>query len=336
MIGFTHYGVRMFRPALLSLIFTATMPVTTHAQRTSTAQDSYPSKPIRMLLGVPPGGGTDVLARIVSSEFLKSMGHPVIIDNRPGAGHAIASEIVAKAPPNGYTLLMANANHTLNPFVYDKLPYDTEKDFTFVTQVVTQPLVLVVSATSSINTIKDLIASAKTKPGAMSGGTAGTAGAGALTMQVFRKNTGTDFVIIPYKGGAQATMGVIQNEVQFFFSSMTTGMAMIKSGKLKVIGTSAKKRLESMPDIPTFREAGLNGLDFSPWEGILAPAKTPRAITEKLHREIVKMLKQPEVLSTLAAGGSYPVGSSPEEFTADVHAQLETFTKVFRDIKPGQ
>lgn len=326
----------MFHPALLCTLAAVALPVTALAQRAPGTQDNYPSKPIRMLLGVPPGGGTDVLARIVSGEFLKSMGHPVIIDNRPGAGHAIASEIVAKAPPNGYTLLMANANHTLNPFVYDKLPYDTEKDFTFVTQVVTQPLVLVVNATSPVNSIRDLVAAAKSRPGALSGGIAGTAGAGALTMQVFRKNTGTDFVIVPYKGGAQAVMGVIQNEVQFFFSSMTTGIPMIRAGKLKVIGTSAKKRLESMPDVPTFREAGLNGLDFSPWEGILAPAKTPRAITEKLHREIVKMLKQPEVLSTLAAGGSYPVGSSPDEFTADVHAQLETFTKVFRDIKPGQ
>jgi tripartite-type tricarboxylate transporter receptor subunit TctC len=306
---------------------------TTTVQAATPAGADYPTRPIRMLLGVPPGGGTDVLARIVSSDFLKHMGHPVIIDNRPGAGHAIASEIVAKAPPNGYTLLMANANHTLNPFVYDKLPYDTFRDFTFVTQVVTQPLVLVVNSTAPVNSIKELIALAKAKPGSLSGGIAGTAGAGALTMQVFRRQTGTDFVIIPYKGGAQAIMGVMQGEVHFFFSSMTTGMAMIKQGKLKVIGTSSVKRLEMMPDVPTFREAGLTGLDFSPWEGILAPAGLPRAVSDKIHREVVRMLKQPEVLANLAAGGSYPVGSSPDEFTAEIRTQLESFGKAFRDMK---
>ena len=311
----------------------ACLPAGVWGQGSPSSVNSFPSRPIRLLLGVPPGGGTDVLARIVANEFLRNLGQPVVLDNRPGAGHTIASEIVASAQPNGYTLQMANANHTLNPFVYDKLPYDTERDFTFITQIVTQPLVLVVNASFPVSSTKDLIAMAKAKPGALSGGTAGTAGAGALTMQMFRQQTGTDFVVVPYKGGAQAVVGVLQGEVQFFFSSMTTSMAAIKSGRLKVLGTSSKVRLASLPDVATFQEAGLQGLDFAPWEGFIAPARTPRAVVDRLHREVVRLLKLPDVLASLAAGGSYPVGSSPDEFAAEIRHQLDLFSRVFKTAK---
>jgi len=294
-----------------------------------TAQ-AYPSRPIRMLLGVPPGGGTDVLARIVGNHLSVRFGHPVIIDNRPGAGHSIATGMVARARPDGHTLMMANANHTLNPFVYAKLPYDTVRDFAPVTQVVTQPLVLIVHPSFPAASVKDLIAMARASPGKLTAGIAGTAGAGAIAMEIFRRVSKTDFVIVPYKGGAGALLAVLQGEAQFFFSSMTTGMGAIKSGKVKILATSNRTRMPGYPDIPTLLESGLPGIDVTPWEGLIAPAGTPRAIIVRLHGEIAAMLKQPEVLARLSDLGSAARGSTPEEFAAEIRQQLELFGSILK------
>jgi len=304
------------------------LPAVASAQD-ETAQ-AYPSRPIRMLLGVPPGGGTDVLARIVGNHLSVRFGQPVIIDNRPGAGHSIATGMVARARPDGHTLMMANANHTLNPFVYAKLPYDTVRDFAPVTQVVTQPLVLIVHPSFPATSVKDLIAMARASPGKLTAGIAGTAGAGAIAMEIFKRVSKTDFVIVPYKGGAGALLAVLQGEAQFFFASMTTGMGAIKSGKVKILATSSRSRLPGYADVPTLLESGLPGIDVTPWEGLLAPAGTPRAIISRLHAEIASMLKQPEVLARLSDLGSAARGSTPEEFAAEIRQQLELFGSILK------
>lgn len=303
------------------------------AQSSPDRDTDYPAKPIRILVGVPPGGSTDLVSRIVANEFLKTFGQPVIVDNRPGAGHAVASAIVAKSAPNGYTLQMVNANHTQNPFIVDNLPYDAQRDFTPITQVVTQPLVLVVNASLPVASVKELIAMAKAKPGTLSAGTAGTAGAGALTTLMFKQQTGTDFVTVPYKGGGPALTGLLSGEVQFYFSSMTSSWGAIKNGKVKVLGTSSKTRLPAMPEVPTLLESGLVGLDLAPWDGLVAPAKTPRAIVDRLYREVSRLLKLPDVLAKLSAAGSYPIGNTPDEFAAEIKHQLDVVGRVFKAEK---
>ena len=304
------------------------------AQSSPDRDNDYPVKPIRMLVGVPPGGSTDLVARIVASEFLKTFGQPVIIDNRPGAGHSIASAIVAKSAPNGYTLQMVNANHTQNPFIVGNLPYDTQRDFMPITQVVTQPLVLIVNASLPVASVKELIAMAKAKPGTLTGGTAGAAGAGALTMLMFQRQSGTDFVTVTYKGGGPALTALISGEVQFYFASMTASLGAIKSGKVKVLGTSSKTRLPSLPEVPTLLESGLVGLDFAPWDGMVAPARTPRAIIDRLYREVSRLLKLPDVLAKLSAAGSYPIGNTPDEFATEIKHQLDVVSRVFKTEKP--
>ncbi len=301
------------------------------AQSRPQASDSdYPSRPIRMIIGNPPGGGSDLLARVVTNEISKGLRQRVIIDNRPGAGHTIASEIVTKALPNGYTVQWVNGNFTLNPYVYGNLPYDTERDFAPVTQLVTQPLVLVVNTSFPVGSVKDLIAMARAKPGALSASTSGTAGAAATTTAMFKLQTGTDYVIVPYQGGAQAMLALLQGEVQFYFSTTATGMETIRSGKIKVLATSSNKRLPYLPDVPTLMESGLVGLDIAPWDGIVAPAKTPRVIIDRLHRELVKALAQPNVSAHLTASGSEPIGSTPDEFAAEIKRQLELFGRLFK------
>ncbi|OGA42316.1 MAG: hypothetical protein A3G24_11540 [Betaproteobacteria bacterium RIFCSPLOWO2_12_FULL_62_13] len=301
--------------------------------RLHTSDSDYPSRPIRIVAGWPAGGGSDHIARIVAKHLTEGLGQQVIIDNRPGAGHTIALTIVANASPDGHTLQMVNANYTLNPFIYGKQPYDIKRDFAPVTQVVSHPLVLVVSASLPVASLKDLIAMAKAKPGALSAGTGGTAGAGAVTTEMFRYVSGTDFVTVPYKGGAQAQLAVVQGEVQFMIGTMTTTMPAIQSGKLKVLATSSKRRLPFFPDVPTFVESGLAGLDIRPWEGIVAPAKTPRPVIDRLHGEVVKMLKLPDIQAQLAKTSSEPIGSTPAEFSTQIQHQLQLFARIFRGGK---
>ncbi len=301
--------------------------------RLQAGDSDYPSRPIRVVAGWPAGGGSDVVVRLLASQLSQSLGQQIIIDNRPGAGNSIASAIVAKAPPNGYTLQFVNANHTLNPFVYGKLPYDTERDFAPISQVTRSALVLVVSASFPVASLKDLIAMAKDKPHTLSAGTSGTAGAGAVTTEMFKLVSGMDFLVVPYKGGAPAMIGLLQGEVQFAIATQATAMGYIKNGRLKVLASSSEKRLPHMPDVPTFLELGLAGLDLGPWEGVIAPAKTPRVIIDRLYRELAKALKQPDVLANFAAQGVEPVGSTPDEFAARIRHQLDSFGRIFKDGK---
>ena len=293
-------------------------------------KSGYPDKSIRLLLGVPPGGSTDIVARIIVVKLAEALGQQVVIDNRGGAGGAIASDIVARASPDGYTLLFAYASHTTTPFLYTNIPYDPVKSFTPITQVATQPLVITVHPSLPVNTIGDLIAYAKAHPDKLNIGIAGAGSGGHIASEYFKQLTGTQIVPIIYKGGGPSMIALLSGEVQLMFASTSTAMAFIKQGKLKVIATTSTQRLPYLPDVPTFDEAGVKGLRVSPWQGLLGPAGLPRAIVDRLYTEVAKVLRLPEVRENLAATGTDPAGSTPEEFAAEINHQLERLGKVIK------
>jgi len=291
---------------------------------------SYPTRPIRVVAGWPPGGGSDTLARLLTSQLSMSLGQQLIIDNRVGAAHSIASDIVARALANGYTLQMVNANHTINPFVYQKLPYDTERDFAPVSQLTRNTLVLLVHAALPVASVQELIALAHSKPDTLAVATAGVAGTGAVTTEVLKRLSGIPFIIVPYKGGGPAMVAVMQGESQLMIATQSSAMPFIKSGKVKVLAAVSKKRLPLFEEVPTFQEAGLPALELGPWDGLLAPARTPAAIIDLIHRHVVRALTQPEVASALANHGFEIVASTPAEFTEHIHQELAMLRQVFR------
>ncbi len=299
-------------------------PAFTHAQT-----DAYPGKPIRLLVPSPPGGSNDGVARIVSANLSQSLGRPIVIDNRAGGG-VIASELVARARADGYTLLFAFAAFTITPFLHVKPPYDVLKDFAPISEVADQALFLIVHPGVTANTIKELVALSHAKPGGLMAGFTQPGSSTHLAAEIFKLKTGTTKSItsISYKGGAAAQIALLSGEVQISFITATAMLPQVKTGKIKVIATSASKRAPYLPDIPTFDESGVSGVEASPWQGLLAPAGTPRAIVGQLHGEVVKLLKQADVVERLAAMGAAPVGSSPAEFRNKLARELTVFAKI--------
>lgn len=291
----------------------------------------YPNRSIRMIVPVAPGGSTDIVGRIVSRKLSEGLGHQVVVDNRPGASGMIGSEVVAKSTPDGYTLLFAFATHTTTPFLYSKVPYDTLKAFAPVSLVATQPLVLVVSSSLSVDSVKSLIALARSRPGQLNSGVATAGGGGHLALELFKKASGTDIVSVFYKGGAPAQLALISGEVQMAFATTAQVLPQLKSGRIKALATTSRQRLSYLADVPTLAETGLKDVDIVPWQGILAPASTPSSVIERLHSEVVKLLKAPDTLELLAASGSDPVGSTPAEFSAWIRRELTLLGPVIRE-----
>jgi len=313
-----------------ALITTAVAALALPAQGWAQAP-SYPTKAIRMIVPVTPGGSTDVVGRIIGNRLREAFGESVVVDNRPGAGSIPGSEIVARAAPDGYTLLFGYITHTTTPFLHSKVPYDAVKDFTPVSLVATQPIVVVTNTSVPANTLKELIALSRAKPGQLHYGVAATGSAGHVAAEMFKMLTGADFVAVPYKGGAPVQVALQSGEVQLAFASTTSALAQIRAGKLRTLATTGAKRIAYLPDVPTIEEAaGLKGFEVSPWQGILGPARLPRPIVDRLHGAIVRMLKQPETIERLAATGTDPVGSTPEEFAAHIRRELEQFGKVIK------
>ena len=300
------------------------VPAVTRAQI-----EPYPSKPIRVLVPSPPGGSNDGVARIVSASLNQSLGRPIVIDNRAGGG-VIASELVARARADGYTLLFAFAAFTITPFLHIKPPYDVLKDFAPISEVAEQPLFLIVHPSVAANTIKELVALSKSKPGGLMAGFTQPGSSTHLAAEIFKLKTDTakSITSISYKGGASAQMALLSGEVQVSFLTATATLPQVKTGRIKVIATSAAKRVHYLPDVPTFDEAGVTGMEASPWQGLLAPAGTPRAIITLLHAEVVKLLSRPENVGRLAALGADPVGSSPAQFREKLERELKTFGKM--------
>jgi len=296
------------------------------------ATGNYPDKPIRVIVPVAAGGGTDIIARIVMSKVAEGMGATIVIDNRAGAGGILGNEIVAHSQPDGYTLLFTYAAHTIVPFIYRKVPYDVYKDFAPVTMAGSQPLLLAVNSSVKANTVQELIALAKAKPNELNVALATPSSSGALAAELFKILTNTQMVSVPFKGGAPALTAMVSGEVQLIFTTPPTVMPYIKGGKVRVLGTSGKDRVPYLPEVPTLAEAGIKDFNTAPWQGLLAPAGTPPAIIDKLYRQVGEMLKTPYAQERFMAAGTDIVGSSPKEFGELIRRELAQNSKVIKAV----
>jgi len=299
----------------------------------ATGADVYPNRPIRLVVPTGAGGNTDTFARIVADKLKGPLGQQIIVDNRSGASGIVGSDIVAKAVPDGYTLLMVFPSHPVNPSLYSDLPYDTLKDFAPVTMVTSVTQVLVVNPKLPIHTVKDLIAQAKEKPGHFNHGVVARGSLGDLSAEVFSMMTGAKLTQIAYKGAPQVMTALIGGELQVYFSAPVVAIPQMKAGRVRALGVSTKKRLAVIPDVPTIAEAGVPGYEVVGWNGILAPAKTPRAIIERLNADIVKVIRTPEVEADILAQGIEPIGNTPEEFGRIIRADVERWGKILKGTK---
>ena len=296
----------------------------------------YPTKPIRMIVGYPPGGGTDIVGRMVAQKLSEAFGQTVVIDNRGGAAGSIGTELAAKSVPDGYTILMGNvAPNAINVSLYAKLGYDPVKDFEPVSLVASTPNILVVHPSVAVKTVPDLVALAKAKPGTLNYPSAGIGSSSHLAGELFDNLAGVKMVHVPYKGGGPAMTDLLGGQVQLMFATMPAAMPHVRSGKVRAIAVTSAKRSQAMPELPTIGET-LKGYDASTWYGVLAPAKTPRAIVNQLHAEIVKLLKVAETHDRLLAQGFEPVGGTPAEFAAYIKSEMAKWAKVIKaaGIKP--
>ena len=293
---------------------------------------AYPTKSIRVIVPFAPGGSTDALARTVGQKLSDNLGQQVVVDNRTGANGNIGTDLVAKAPADGYTLLMAfDATMVINPAAYAKLPFDPVKDFAPITKVAALPLILVAHPSFAASNVKELIAHAKQKPG-VNYSSSGHASTPHLAMLMFEQRTGTKFTHIAYKGGGQAVIDVLAGQVPLLATAIPTVQAHLKAGKLKAIALTSARRHPSLPDVGTFAEAGITGFDVSAWYGLLAPAATPRAIVTKLHAEVTRILATPEMKERfLTTIGGDPVGNTPEQFAADIKADIARWAVIVRE-----
>jgi len=293
----------------------------------ATAQ-TYPVKPIRVVVPFPAGGGIDTVARILTPKLSESLGQPAVVDNRVGASGTIGTEAVSKAPPDGYTLLATFASHAQNASLYPKLGYDTVKDFAPITLIATVPNILVVNPSLPVKTVKDLIALAKKHPGEILYASIGNGTPAHLSAELFNSMAGIRMTHIAYKGAAPSIVALISGETQLTFTTVLVAMPHVKSGPLRALCVASLKRAAVLPDIPTIDEAGVRGYESNAWYGLLAPAKTPPAIIEQLHRETVKALQLADVRDNLKAQGAEPVGSTPRDFATLINAEIEKWRKV--------
>ena len=302
------------------------------------AQDArdYGKRPIRMLVPVPPGGSTDIVARIVTGPLAEMTGYTIVIDNRAGAQGAIATEIVARATPDGYTLLFGYATHTTLPFI-NKVPYDPFRDFAPITQISVNPLLVVVHPSVPVSNVKELIALAKSKPRSLNLGIATAGSAGHIAAELFKSRTGTGdgIVTVTYKGGGPALVALLSGEVQMMFASAPTSLPYLKSGRLQPLAAAGAKRLPYLPDLPSLGESGFN-IDAAPWQGLLGPARMPREIITRLYGEFSRVLKRPDVIEKLAAAGADVVSSTPEEFDARIKRELNEYSKLIPTFGLGK
>ena len=291
----------------------------------------YPSKPIRLIVPFAPGGGTDLTARAIALKLTEAWGQTVVPDNRAGANGTIAVDIATKAVPDGYTLTMISSSHSVNASLYKNLSYDLARDLAPITQATSQPYALVVHPSVAAKSIKELVALAKTKPDGMSYGSSGIGGLSHLSGALFCSLADMKLVHVPYKGGFPALNDVVGGQIQMLFSTLLQSDAQRKAGRVRALAVTTKKRSQGAPDLPTMQEAGVAGYEVAGWYGVLAPAKTPRPIIDKLNTEIVRILHSTDIQSKLAADGSEPVGNTPEQFHAHIKAEVAKWAKVVRD-----
>jgi tripartite-type tricarboxylate transporter receptor subunit TctC len=292
---------------------------------------TYPSKSIRMVVPFPPGGTTDILARTIGQKMAEDWGQPVVIDNRPGAGGNIGSDLVAKAPPDGYTLLMGTiSTHAINPSLYKKLPFDPARDFAPISRVGTLPNILIVHPSVPVKSVKELIELAKSKPGDLNFASSGVGTSLHLSGELFNSMAGVKLVHIPYKGSSPALADLLGGQVKIMFDNLPSALPHVKAGKLKPLAVTSTKRVAVLPELPTVSESGLPGFEVTSWFAVYAPAKTPKDIVTKLNGEIVKILRSADVKDKLAQLGVDAAPTTPEELATFAKAETEKWGKVVK------
>ena len=303
----------------------------------SAGAQAYPAKPVRVIVGFSPGGSTDVTARIVAQKLTDAWRQQVIVENRAGAGGNIGAEAVAKAPPDGYTLLLATTGiMSVNHRLYRTLSYDALRDFAPVTQIGSLPLILIVHPSLPAKSVKDLVALAKARPGQLSYASSGVGGTTHMTGEIFRMLAGVDIVHIPYKGSGQAMADLIGGQVPVAFDQIASSIAQVEAGKLRALAVTSAKRFASVPSLPTMMEAGVAGYEAVSWNGITAPAATPREIVLRIQQEVARIVQLPDIKERFFKDGIEPVASTPEQFAAHIRSERAKWEKVVdaAGIKP--
>ncbi len=309
-----------------------TISYVTSALTLCSVAQAYPTKPIRMIVGYPPGGGTDIVARVMAQKLTENFGHTVVVDNRGGATGNIGTEIAARATPDGYTILMGNvAPNAINVSLFKTIPFDPVKDFAPISLVALTPNILVVHPSLPAKSVKDLIVLAKAKPGTFNYASAGIGSSSHLAGALFGILTGTNIVHVPYKGGGPAMVDVLSGQIQLYFATMPAAMPHVKSGKLRPVAVTTEKRSQTLPEFPTIAESGVTGYEAATWYALLAPVQVPRAIITRLHGEVVKILAAPDLRDKLKSQGFEPVGNTPDQFAAYIKSEIAKWGKVIRD-----
>jgi tripartite-type tricarboxylate transporter receptor subunit TctC len=311
----------------LACMLAATLSLTASAF----AADTFPSRPVKILVPYAAGGAVDVLARTLGQSLAKAWGQQPVIENRAGAGGIVASQTLAQSPADGYTLILVASGHPLNQFIYPKLPYDTFKDFTAITEVAYSPLAIVVKKDSGIATLKDMIALAKEKPDVLSYGMAGNGTSAHLAGELLKFMAQIKIVPVPYKGGAPALLAVIAGEVPISINPLPELLGQIDGGALRALAVTTAQRAPQLPDAPTVAESGVAGYDASVWWGLLAPAGLSAELTDKLYRDVGNALHDPVVIAALEKMGATPVGSSPREFDALIHSEAAKWEPILKE-----
>jgi tripartite-type tricarboxylate transporter receptor subunit TctC len=300
------------------------------------AQEIYPNKAVKILVGFTPGGGPDITARFLSTKLNEAWKQPVVVENRVGAGSNIAAQALATSAPDGYTLLSVSSAHAVAPAIYAKLPFDAQKDFSGITLTATGPALVIVAPNLGVKNMAELIALAKAKPGQLNFASAGKGSGSHFAVELLKSQAGIDMVHVPYKGIPEALTETIAGRVQVFIAPYASAINLVKEGKATAIAVTSTKRVTEMPDLPTVAEANLPGYEWVFWYGLLAPAKTSKAILDKINADIVNILKQPEVRVRFAPLGISPMTSSPDEFDKLIASEISAFNRLAKaaNIKP--
>ena len=296
------------------------------------AAQSYPARPVRVIVPFPAGGGIDFVARALAPKLTEYMGQSVVVDNRSGASGTIGTEAVAKSAPDGYTLLATFSSHTQNASLYSKLGYDTLRDFAPITQIATVANILVVNPALPVKTVRELVALAKKRPGEILYASIGNGTPSHLSAELFDSMAGIKMTHVPYKGAAPSMVSLLSGETQLTFTTVLVALPYVKSGRLRALGVASLRRAAVMPEVPTINEAGVRGYESNAWYGLFAPAKTPAAIVEQLHRETVRALQSPDFRGNLTNQGAEPVGNTGEQFNILIKDEIEKWRKLVQTL----
>jgi len=292
---------------------------------------AYPSKPVKLVVPFPPGGSLDIAGRLIAQKLTEMWGQSVVVENKPGAGGNIGADFVAKSPPDGYTILLgALSTHAVNPSLYKTMPYDAAKDFAPITLIAITPNVLVVNASLPVNSAKEFIAYAKANPGKLAFGSGSTGSAGHLAGELFKVETHTDAIHVPFKGAAPATQALLAGDTQFMFDNLANAMAQVKSGKTKALAVTTAQRSPLAPELPTMAEAGVPGFDISTWYGLFAPAGTPEPIVAKWNADVTKILNSSDVRAKFVADGADPSPDTPAQFKEFIARELAKYARIVK------